>query len=176
MKKICVFCSGIILLAMSANAASVVATVNGNPITDTDVTARTELMARQGKTSTTNRRTAFQNIVDDYVKLKYASNYGVNPTDKDADKELERMNLGNLSETMKSMFNISLEMGPTSAPLLRTKHVIRVGGFDEAIQARQDWDLWIRICKYYKAEVVYEALWIYHLHHQKPNRLAGKIN
>lgn len=108
MKKICLFCSGIILWALSANAASVVATVNGNPITDTDVTARTELMARQGKTSTTNRRTAFQNIVDDYVKLKYAGNYGVNPTDKDADKELERMNMGDLSGTMKSMARLAI--------------------------------------------------------------------
>ena len=91
-----------------ANASTVIGTVNGNPITDTDVTARTELMARQGKTSTTNRKQAFQNIVDDYIKLNYASNYNVKPTDKDADAEIKNMNLGDMSETMRSMARLAV--------------------------------------------------------------------
>lgn len=89
------------------NAASVVGTVNGNPITDADVTARTELMTRQGKTSVTNRKQAFQNIIDDYIKLNYASNYNVKPTDKDADNELKKMNLGEMSPTMRSMARLA---------------------------------------------------------------------
>lgn len=80
--------------AFSSNAATVVATVDGKPVTDTDITARTKLMARQGNTATDNRRQALQNIIDDSVKLKYAANFGVNPTDKDADAELKRMELG----------------------------------------------------------------------------------
>ncbi len=86
-----------------ANAATVVATVDGKPITDTDITARTKLMARQGNTSTDNRRQALQNIIDDGVKLKYAANFNVSPTDKDAVEELKRMNLGELSDSELSM-------------------------------------------------------------------------
>lgn len=91
-----------------ANAATVVGSVNGNPITDSDITARTELMARQGKTSTTNRKQAFQIIVDDYVKLDYASKYNVKPTDKDADKELKRMGLTDLGATTRSMARLAV--------------------------------------------------------------------
>ena len=86
-----------------ANASSVVGSVNGNPVTDTDITARTELMARQGNTSKTNRKQAFQNIIDDYVKLSHASMYNIKPTDKEAEKELKQMNLGKMNETMHSM-------------------------------------------------------------------------
>ena len=86
-----------------AFSASVVATVGGTPITDTDITARTKLMARQGKTSTDNRRQALQNIIDDSVKLNYASNFGVVPTDEDATKELKRMNLSDLSASEREM-------------------------------------------------------------------------
>lgn len=91
-----------------ANAASVVGTVNGKAITDTDITARTELMARQGQTSKTNRKHAFQNIIDDYIKLDYAANYNVKPTDKDADQELKKMNMGEMSATMRSMARLAV--------------------------------------------------------------------
>ena len=96
------------LIISSADAATVVGSVNGNPITDTDITARTELMSRQGKTSIINRKQAFQNIVDDYVKLDYAANYGVKPTDSDADKELKKMNLGSMNDTMRSMARLAI--------------------------------------------------------------------
>ena len=91
------------LFCVTANAATVVATVDGKPITDTDITARTKLMARQGKTSTDNRRVALQNIIDDSVKLKYAANFNVKPTEKDADTELKKMNLGDLSASEREM-------------------------------------------------------------------------
>lgn len=98
----------VLLFCGFANGASVVATVNGNPVTDTDITARTELMARQGKTSAINRRQAFQNIIDDYIKLNYASNFGVKITDDNADKELKRLNLGVMNETMKSVARVAI--------------------------------------------------------------------
>lgn len=91
-----------------ANSATVVATVNGNPITDADVTARTELMTKQGNISATNRRSAFQNIVDDYIKINYANNFGVKPTDKDADAELKKMNLGEMNETTRAMARLAM--------------------------------------------------------------------
>ena len=91
------------LFVMPATAATVVATVDGKPITDTDVNARTKLMARQGNTSTDNRRQALQNIIDDNVKLKYAANFNAVPSEKDAVNELKRMNLGDLSGSERSM-------------------------------------------------------------------------
>lgn len=84
-------------------AATVVATVGGTPITDTDITARTKLMARQGKTSTDNRRVALQSIIDDSVKLNYAANFGIKPTDDDAGAELKRMKLSGLSASEREM-------------------------------------------------------------------------
>ncbi len=91
-----------------ANAATVIGSVNGNPITDADITARTELMAKQGKVSTNNRKQAFQNIIDDYIKLNYAANYNVKPTDKDADKEIKQMNLGEMGATTRAMARLAV--------------------------------------------------------------------
>lgn len=108
MKKILAFFAVSVLTVFYANCATVIGTVNGNPITDADITARTELMARQGKTSATNRKQAFQNIIDDYVKLNYAENFNVKPNDKDADKELKRMNMGAMNETMRSMARLAV--------------------------------------------------------------------
>ena len=101
MKKLLVLV--MMCLACNAHAATVVATVDGKPITDTDITARTKLMARQGNTSTDNRRQALQNIIDDSVKLKYAGNFNAIPSEKDAIAELNRMNLGGLTDSERSM-------------------------------------------------------------------------
>jgi hypothetical protein len=95
-------------MIFGANAATVVATVDGKPITDTDITVRTKLMARQGKTSTDNRRQALQNIIDDNVKLNYASKFNAVPTDKDVDAELKRMDLGELSASEREMARSAL--------------------------------------------------------------------
>ena len=86
-----------VMTILPAYSASVVANVNGTPITDADITARTKLMAIQGKSSTDNRRVALQNIIDDSVKISYASNFNVVPDDKTVDKEFKKMNLGELS-------------------------------------------------------------------------------
>ena len=92
-----------VFFIMPAFGASVVATINGTPITDTDITARTQLMARQGKTSTDNRRVALQSIIDDAVKLAYAQNFGVNPDDKTVDAELKKMKMDDLSATERTV-------------------------------------------------------------------------
>ena len=108
MKKLFVLFMSLFVCVEYADAITVVGSVNGNPITDSDITARTELMARQGKTSAVNRKQAFQNIIDDYVKLDHAAKFNIKPTDKDADKELKRMNLGTLSPTAKSMARLAI--------------------------------------------------------------------
>lgn len=90
-------------LCLPAYATTVVATVNGKTITDADITARTKLMSYQGKVSTDNRRVALQNIIDDTVKLNYAGNFGINPSDKDVDGELKKLNLPSLSANEKNI-------------------------------------------------------------------------
>ena len=107
MKKILILLS--VFLAMPAYAVSVVATVNGTPITDTDITSRTTLMAKQGKTSSDNRRVALNSIIDDAVKLEYASNFNAVPSDKDVEKELKKMNLGDLSAAERDMARSALK-------------------------------------------------------------------
>lgn len=107
MKKALMFLS--MMIAMPAYAASVVATVNGKPITDTDVTSRTTLMAKQGKTSTDNRRVALNAIIDDAVKLAHAANFGAVPSDADVDKELKKMKLGELTAAEKDMARSALK-------------------------------------------------------------------
>ncbi len=102
MKKFILGMAGL-FMAVCANAATVVATVDGKPVTDTDITARTKLMARQGNTATDNRRQALQNIIDDSVKLNYAAKFNAVPSDKDVDAELKRMNLGDLSASEREM-------------------------------------------------------------------------
>jgi len=109
MKKIITFLSIMLLAIVPAYSASVVATVNGNSITDEDITARVKLMAKQGNTSLDNRQKAFQNIVDDYIKVEYVSNFGVKPTDADADKEIEKMKLGEISPIMRTAARLAVK-------------------------------------------------------------------
>ena len=99
--KYCKFLISLVLTmcAIPVFGASVVANVNGTPITDTDITARTKLMAKQGKTSTDNRRVALQSIIDDNIKLSYAGNFNAMPDDKTVNQELKKMNLGGLSKS-----------------------------------------------------------------------------
>lgn len=93
----------VMTVVQPALGASVVATVNGTPITDTDITLRTQLMARQGKTSTDNRRVALQNIIDDNIKITYAHNFNAVPEDDIVNKELQKMNLGDIGGAEKEM-------------------------------------------------------------------------
>jgi hypothetical protein len=104
MKKInLLFAICYLLFSPAANAASVVATVSGRPITDTDITARVALMNKQGDVSTDNRKRALQNIVDDQIKTDYAANFKVAATDAEVEKELKSMDLGDMSATQRAM-------------------------------------------------------------------------
>lgn len=53
---------------------------------------------------------------------------------------------------------------PTSAYVVRRDVFKKVGGFDETLQARQDWDMWIRLASEYEIGVVPEALVDYREH------------
>lgn len=109
MKKLLLSLLLVLPVLSPAFSATVVATVAGKPITDTDITARTKLMALQGNTATDNRKQALQNIIDDNVKISYAANFGAVPDEKVVQKELQKMNLGELSASEKAMAKNALK-------------------------------------------------------------------
>jgi len=137
MRKIYVLFLAMFTVISNANSATVVATVNGNPITDSDITARTELMARQGNVSTTNRKKAFQNIVDDYVKLNYAGNFNIKPTNDDADKELKNMHIGEMTDTMRSMARLAIRSDMAWGAVMSRTVVPTIDISDEEIKAEK---------------------------------------
>ena len=55
-------------------------------------------------------------------------------------------------------------MGGMSMPLMRTKSVIDVGGFDELMQSAQDMDLWLRLTKKFNVISISCPLVIYHIY------------
>lgn len=60
---------------------------------------------------------------------------------------------------------------PTSSYLVRKKVFDLVGRFDETLQARQDWDMWIRLAEKYEIRAVHENLM--DLRHHKGIRTAS---
>ena len=111
MKKLFVICS--LLFATEAFCASVVATINGMPVTDADITARTRLMALQGQTGTDNRVRALSNIIDDNIKLAYADSIKLAPTDAEVKKEIEALkqrgfDASGLNSTGLEMLNFAM--------------------------------------------------------------------
>jgi len=108
-----IHCS-LFIIHCDAHGASVIATINGAPVTDADVTARTKLMAMQGQSSTDNRRRALANIIDDYVKLSYAESLKLMPSDSDVNNEIKAMkahglDTSNLSATDMQMVKFAIK-------------------------------------------------------------------
>jgi hypothetical protein len=93
MKKTSTLLGGILLflIPFSLSAATVVATVNGTPITDRDITARVRLMALQGDNRTDNRIRALSNIIDDNIKLNLATQMQISPADAEITREIDAM-------------------------------------------------------------------------------------
>ncbi len=55
-------------------------------------------------------------------------------------------------------------IGTTSIPLMKKACLDSVGGFDEAMEARQDYDLYIRLAKKYEVNFIPKTLVKYHVH------------
>ncbi len=55
-------------------------------------------------------------------------------------------------------------IGSTSFPLIRKKAFDDVGGFNEAVPALQDMELWLRIAKTYKVKYIHEPLGTYYFY------------
>ncbi|UYP47978.1 hypothetical protein NEF87_004263 [Candidatus Lokiarchaeum ossiferum] len=57
-------------------------------------------------------------------------------------------------------------IGSCSYPLIRTKYIHEVNGFDDNLDSAQDWDLWIRLIQKYKIKFVNEHLVNYYIQNQ----------
>ena len=55
-------------------------------------------------------------------------------------------------------------IGSTSFPLMRTKCLREIGGFDVLMQSAQDADVWLRLAALYEMDYVKEPLVCYHIH------------
>ena len=55
-------------------------------------------------------------------------------------------------------------IGSTSHPLIKKIVFEKAGMFDEELPARQDYDMWIRISKYYSIKGIRDKLFIHKLH------------
>jgi len=68
-------------------------------------------------------------------------------------------------------------IGSTSFPLIKKECFDTVGQFDENLEAKQDYDMWIRISRYYAMEYVNEPLCNYydHLEERITNNITKKI-
>ena len=58
-------------------------------------------------------------------------------------------------------------IGGTSSVLLKRKCFEKVGLFDETLPSFQDYDLWIRISKWFHFDYIKEPLLKYHVHQKK---------
>lgn|GEM_PF-485563 len=85
---VCALCS---ICGFTANAATIAASINGNPITDRDITARARIMNMKGQVSTDNRIRALSEIIDDHIKLHHAAQIQINPSDADVRRELDSL-------------------------------------------------------------------------------------
>lgn len=63
---------------------------------------------------------------------------------------------------------------PTSTYIIRKKIFNEVGYFDECLQARQDWDMWIRIAEKYEIRAVKENLMDLR-HHEGPRTASNPL-
>jgi len=55
-------------------------------------------------------------------------------------------------------------VGTTSTPLLKRECIEKVGLFDENLPSAQDWDMWIRISKYFNFKYIPKPLVKYNIH------------
>jgi len=58
------------------------------------------------------------------------------------------------SDWLKQLVLGNFVAGSATTSLLRRECFDRVGGFDESLKASEDWDMWLRVARYYEFRVV----------------------
>lgn len=65
-------------------------------------------------------------------------------------------------------------IGVTPSVMIKKEVINKAGNFDKSLPARQDYDFWIRICKYYKIDYVKEPLVISYVR-SSINRISSDV-
>ncbi|WP_417870485.1 glycosyltransferase family 2 protein [Vibrio furnissii] len=66
-------------------------------------------------------------------------------------------------------------IGVTSSVAIRRDIFEKVGGFDETLPCRQDYDLWIRVCKITRVSFINEALLYYRLSTKTGDQISNTV-
>lgn len=109
------------IFTLPANAASVVATFNGSPITDIDVSARVALMKLQGQSGDDLQRRALANIMDDIAKLEFANQFKINPSRAEIAESIETIELQSGKE--KGFFKTAAPSAEDQLNLAAASHI-----------------------------------------------------
>ncbi len=100
-------------------------------------------------------------MASDDVALVYGPFYEQNEETKEIKQIDVPLLSGFLYEELMKQGNF---FGGMSMPMMRTKCVIDIGGFDEMMQAVQDMDLWLRIAQKYRVISISTPLINYHVY------------
>ncbi len=108
------------------------------------------------------------NIVPDNIGLIYCGYYKILEKNGEILKEIIPIYKG---DAYIKMLKRCILGSPT--PLVRKNCFERVGLFDENLPSCQDWDMWIRVAKYYNFDFIKESLAKYYIH---GNQISANLN
>ena len=97
--------SFVLAVGSYAGSVSIVATVNGNPITDVDITYRTRIMPP----ALNNRENAKNAIIEDFLKLEHARDMRIEPTEKEVE-EITREHKNNPQAKLHASATLAWQM------------------------------------------------------------------
>jgi glycosyltransferase involved in cell wall biosynthesis len=108
---------------------------------------------------------------DSKVGLIYCHYRRINANDGSVIDEVAPLFRGKVGEYI--IANCFIASG---SPIVRKECFGKVGLFDEGLQGCEDWDMWIRISKYYEFDLVPESLLNYYIHDSISSNIDQKIN
>nr|WP_289037943.1 glycosyltransferase family 2 protein [uncultured Allobacillus sp.] len=118
----------------------------------------------------------FRDADDDNLGLVYCWYYKYKQLGEDRyDKILQKSTIKTQRVNKELLYKNFI--GSTSFPLIKKECFDNVGYFDENLEAKQDYDMWIRISKKYKVDYIAEPLCIYYDHFEEriTNNIAKKV-
>ncbi|SFE55271.1 glycosyltransferase family 2 protein [Alteribacillus iranensis] len=105
----------------------------------------------------------FRDTADDDLGLVYCWYYKYKQLEEDNYDEIFQKTTIKTERVKKELLYRNF-IGSTSFPLIKKECFDNVGYFDENLEAKQDYDMWIRISKKYKIDYVAEPLCNYYDH------------
>lgn len=97
------------------------------------------------------------------LALVYCNGYRFYNNDKN-EKKLYQFNFISDREIDFSTELMADHIGSTSIPLMRKECLAQTGLFDVDMPARQDYEMWLRFCRFFKVKGINEPLFYYRYH------------